>query len=426
MSAPASPNTDTDTDAARLADIVDRNHETAVDFLSELVRTPSDAPPGDCTAIAEVTAGWLETLGFQVERLHVPEAAFGAAGIAAAPNLIVREEFGPGPVIVLAAHGDVPPPGHDWSVEPYAAVVRDGRMYGRGTAVAKSDIVAYALALRAIKQAGLRPGGTIELHVTWDEESGGEVGPMLILARRESRPDFAICSGTSHAVGTRQNGCLHLEVTVEGRSAHAARPESGADAIEAALRIMQAVYELRDRLAADGGPPLVIGSLAAGTNPNMVADRARFVIDRRITPDEDPEAVEAELIRLVERTGAGAGALKTHCTRLLLARPLTPVGEVARLSAAIRRAAAQELGEEIGEATSPLYSDARHYAAAGIPTVTYSAGPRDQHGAHGHRADERIDLDDLRRATRIIAAALVELLSAAPATNESNPARAWP
>lgn len=412
MSAPASPNTDTDTDAARLADIVDRNHETAVDFLSELVRTPSDAPPGDCTAIAEVTAGWLETLGFQVERLHVPEAAFGAAGIAAAPNLIVREEFGPGPVIVLAAHGDVPPPGHDWSVEPYAAVVRDGRMYGRGTAVAKSDIVAYALALRAIKQAGLRPGGTIELHVTWDEESGGEVGPMLILARRESRPDFAICSGTSHAVGTRQNGCLHLEVTVEGRSAPAARPDSGCDAIEAAVRIMQAIYQLRDRLAATDGPPLVIGSFIAGTNPNMVADRARFVIDRRITPDEDPEAVEAGLIRLIERSAADTGAIDTSCRRLLLARPLTPTGDVARLSGALRRAAARELGREIGESASPLYSDARHYAAAGIPTVTYGAGLRDTEDAHGHRADERIALDDLRRATRVIAAALVELLPA--------------
>ncbi|WP_372072871.1 M20/M25/M40 family metallo-hydrolase [Tistrella mobilis] len=408
MSVPASPSTDT----ARLAGIVDRNHETAIDFLSELVRTPSDAPPGDCTAIAEVTAGWLETLGFEVERVPVPEAAFGAAGVAAAPNLIVRAEFGPGPTIALVAHGDVPPPGHGWSVEPYAAVVRDGRMYGRGAAVAKSDIVAYALALRAIRQAGLSLGGTIELHLTWDEESGGEVGPPLILERRKTRPDFAICSGGSYAVGTRQNGCLHLEVTVEGRSAHAARPESGADAIEAALRIMQAVYELRDRLATAGGPPLVIGSLAGGTTPNMVADQARFVIDRRITPDEDPEAVEAELIRLVEQTGAGAGALKTHCTRLLLARPLTPVGEVARLSAAIRHAATREMGEEVGESSSALYSDARHYAAAGIPTVTYGAGPRDPEDAHGHRADERITLDDLRRATRIIAAALVELLPA--------------
>ena len=84
MSVPASPSTDT----ARLAGIVDRNHETAIDFLSELVRTPSDAPPGDCTAIAEVTAGWLETLGFEVERVPVPEAAFGVAGVAAAPNRV--------------------------------------------------------------------------------------------------------------------------------------------------------------------------------------------------------------------------------------------------------------------------------------------------------------------------------------------------
>ncbi len=101
---------------------------------------------------------------------------------------------------------------------------------------------------------------------------------------------------------TAHNGCLHLEVTVRGRSAHAAKPETGADALQAATGILAALYQSRTALAATvsaypgiGSPQLTIGLIEGGINTNVVPDRVSFRLDRRIVPDEDPAKVEAAL-----------------------------------------------------------------------------------------------------------------------------------
>ena len=155
----------------------------------------------------------------------------------------MRERFGQGgPTIALNAHGDVVPPGRGWTREPYGAeIVKDDThgpvMFGRGVAVSKSDFATYAwavLALRELEGHGVRLNGTIELHLTYDEEVGGTIGPRCILEQGLSRPDLAICAGFSYAVTTAHNGCLHTEVVVNGKVGHAAIPSTGIDALEAA------------------------------------------------------------------------------------------------------------------------------------------------------------------------------------------------
>src|SRR5690606_8165530 len=147
------------------------------------------------------------------------------AGMIAATNLIVRKKFGDGPVIALNAHGDVVPPGAGWTKDPYGAEIVDGWMYGRGVAVSKSDFATYTyalLALQAAGAAGAKPKGTVELHFTYDAEAGGEIGPRWLLEQGLTQPDLCIGAGFSYNVVTAHNGCLHLEVTVSGKSAHAA------------------------------------------------------------------------------------------------------------------------------------------------------------------------------------------------------------
>ena len=125
-----------------------REHaEAETRFLAEIVKVPSDNPPGDCDRSAEVVATLLEGLGFQVERHKVPVGLVKANGMISATNLIAGTGLGPGPVIALNAHGDVVPPGDGWTVDPYGAAVIDGWMDGRGVAVSKSDFATYACAL---------------------------------------------------------------------------------------------------------------------------------------------------------------------------------------------------------------------------------------------------------------------------------------
>jgi succinyl-diaminopimelate desuccinylase len=389
-------------------------------FLAEIVKVPSDNPPGDCNRSAETVAWLLEGVGFAVERHKVPEALVKANGMVSATNLIVRRKFGQGgPTIALNAHGDVVPPGTGWTRDPYEAEVVDGWMYGRGAAVSKSDIATYAFAILALEECGAALNGTAELHVTYDEEAGGEIGPKLILEQGLSKPDLAIGAGFSYAVVNAHNGCLHLEVEVLGRSTHAARPFTGVDALEAANGILTALYGWRRGLAARtsaipgiGSPQMAVGLISGGINTNVVPDRITFRLDRRMVPEENPAEAEAELRAVI------AGAAKLHpetkvaVKRILLAEPLTPTPAGAKLTETLCRHASRIMGENVVASGMPLYTDARHYAKAGVPIVLYGAGPRTIEEANAHRADERLPLADLYRATEVIALMLAELMGA--------------
>lgn len=334
-----------------------------------------------------------------------------------ATNLVVRESFGAGPVFALNAHGDVVPPGEGWTTDPYGGEIRDGWMMGRGVATSKSDFVTYTHALLALKSTGVPLKGGVELHFTYDEEAGGAIGPGWLLEQGISRPDYAICAGFSYSVVSAHNGCLHLEVEVRGVSAHAAAPHTGRDALEAANAILSDLYAARDDCAKHvssyagiTSPTLVVGLISGGINTNVVPDRVSFRLDRRLIPEENPEAVEAELRARIAAAAEGFDGISHSVTRILLAHPLVPLAGSETLCEVLARNAGVILGEDIATQGLPLYTDARHYSAAGAPTVLFGAGPRTIFEANAHRADERLGLDDLQKATKIVALALFDLL----------------
>jgi len=396
--------------------------EAQARFLAELVRAPSDNPPGDCRAHAERAAVLLEGLGLTVERHPVPSEAVHAAGMVSCTNLIVRETFAPGgPTVACNAHGDVVPPGLGWSVDPYGAAVREGRMYGRGVAVSKSDFATYTWALQAVRRAAERHRlplkGAIELHFTYDEEAGGTIGPKWLLEQGLTRPDFAISAGFSYGVTTAHNGCLHLEVEVIGKSGHAAEPEKGHDALEAAAAILndlyayrKALYALESAIPGIGSPTMVVGLIQGGINTNVVPDRVVFRLDRRIIPDEVPGAAEKFIRSLIEQSARKMPGIRVDIRRILFAKPFIPIPGQERLVEAIRRHARTVFGIDVAPHGVPLYTDARHYSEAGIPTVLYGAGPRTLEEANGHRADENLVLEDLYRATEVVALTFLDLL----------------
>ncbi|WP_455812851.1 M20/M25/M40 family metallo-hydrolase [Pseudomonas graminis] len=396
---------------------IDDNFPHQVAMLQKLVQMPSDNPPGDCTPHALMTAELLQELGLEVEILTVPDAVVAAGGMRSATNLIVRHCFGPGPTVALNAHGDVVPPGGGWSKDPYGAEIEEGWLYGRGAAVSKSDITTYAAALLALIHSNARLHGTVELHITYDEETGGSTGPGWLLAEGHTRPDYVVCAALSYFVVTAHNGCLHLEIAVSGQSAHAAFPASGCDAIEAGHRLMSALYQYRDALghtrsAISGidSPTLVIGLVSGGINTNVVSDNMVLRLDRRIIPEENPEAVERELLSLVADVGRQIPGIAFNARRILLARPFTPKPQSVALAQIFSDEAAAVFGLPIPLVGLPLYTDARLYSDAGIPTIMYGAGPRSFLEANGHRADERVHLDDLRRATHVVANSVLTLL----------------
>jgi succinyl-diaminopimelate desuccinylase len=402
-----------------IQEFVLQHAEAQTRLLADIVKIPSDNPPGDCAHSAEIVAKLLEGLGFQVERHRVPEDLVKANGMVSATNLIMRRKFRQGPTIALNAHGDVVPPGSGWTHDPYGAEIIDGWMIGRGAAVSKSDIATYAFAILALEKCGAALNGAVELHITYDEEAGGEIGPRYLLENGLSRPDLAIGAGFSYAVVNAHNGCLHLEVEVLGRSAHAARPSTGVDALEATNAILSTLYGWRGGLEARtsaiagiGSPQMTVGLISGGINTNVVPDRVAFRLDRRIVPEENPAEVEAELRAVIARAAALHPAARVEVRRILLAEPLTPTPAGAKLTEILCRHASRVMGEKVAASGVPLYTDARHYAKVGVPIVLYGAGPRTIEEANAHRADERLPLSDLYKATEVIALTLAELMGA--------------
>jgi acetylornithine deacetylase/succinyl-diaminopimelate desuccinylase-like protein len=181
--------------------------------------------------------------------------------------------------------------------------------------------------------------------------------------------------------------------------------------------VLAALYAHRRGLAATrsalegiGSPTLVVGLIRGGINTNVVPDAVTLRLDRRMIPEEDPEAVERELVALIEQSVAGQQGIACRVRRIMLALPLKPVPGLERLVGPLQRNAQDVLGEPVPVYGVPLYTDARHYAAAGIPAVLYGAGPHSLIEANAHAADERLPVADLRKATEVVALTLLDLL----------------
>ncbi|NBS73987.1 MAG: M20/M25/M40 family metallo-hydrolase, partial [Betaproteobacteria bacterium] len=211
----------------QIDDWVNQHFDEQVLFLQELVRVPTDTPPGNNTPHALRTAQLLKQWDMDVKAIEIPDTEVKKKGLQSITNLIVRREYGEGKTIALNAHGDVVPPGEGWTHDPYGAEIVDGKLYGRASAVSKCDFSTFTFAVRALESLNLKLNGAVELHFTYDEEFGGELGPDWLLKNNLTKPDLMIAAGFSYQVITAHNGCLQLQVTVNGKMAHAAIPQTG-------------------------------------------------------------------------------------------------------------------------------------------------------------------------------------------------------
>ena len=396
---------------------IDAHFDEEVRFLQALVRVPTDTPPGNNAPHAERTAELLKDFGFDAEKHQVPAQEVKDYGMESITNLVVRRKYGEGRTIALNAHGDVVPPGDGWTHDPYGAEIENGKLYGRAAAVSKSDFATYTFAVRALEALDLPLRGSIELLFTYDEEFGGELGPGWLLRHKLSQPDLLIAAGFSYQVITAHNGCLQMEVTVHGKMAHAAIPDTGVDALQGATAILNALYlqnqlykSVTSKVEGISHPYLNVGRIEGGTNTNVVPGKVVLKLDRRMIPEENPAAVEADVRRVIAQGAAVVPGITVEIKRLLMADAWKPDTRNAALVQALQKHGEAVFGEPIPTSGTPLYTDVRLFAAAGVPAAMYGAGPRTVFESNAKRADEHLVLEDLRRATKVVARTLLELM----------------
>ena len=402
----------------RLCAWIDQHFDEEVGVLQQLIRIPTDTPPGNNAPHADAVAELVKAWGWSAEKYAVPQQQVADYGMQSVTNLIVRRPYAAGgPTVALNAHGDVVPPGEGWRHDPYGGEIADGRIYGRASAVSKSDFASYIFAVRALEALGADLRGALELHFTYDEEFGGLLGPGWLLEQKLTKPDFVIAAGFSYNIVTAHNACLQFEVTVNGKATHGSMPETGHDALQAATAILNAIYaavpglkEIRSAIPGISHPTMIVGRIDGGTNTNVVPGKVVLKMDRRMIPEEDPAQVEAGVRKMIGDAVAGLPGIKVEIRRLLLARALRPLPGHEKLVDSLLRNAQDVMGETLTTNGSALYTDARLYGEHGIPVVLFGAGPRTLMESNAKQADENLVLEDLKKATKVVAMTLLDFV----------------
>jgi len=411
---------------------VDRAADEAVAFAADMIRIPTVNPPGeayeDCARFIGRT---LQRLGFDVEYLAAegrPEHTVRY------PRLNVvgsRTGLASRPTVHLNGHFDVVPAGEGWSVDPFGGVVRDGKIYGRGSCDMKAGIAAAAFAAEAIRRAGVPVPGKIEVSGTVDEESGGFAGVAWLAEHGRlsaTRTDYCIIPEPLNVdrVCVGHRGVYWFEVATRGQIAHGSMPFLGVSAIEGMGHLLQAIREeLMPALATRQTemPVVPIGARQATLNINgilggqavdgiqtpCVADVCRAVFDRRFLLEEGFEATRREVEAVIARVRARVPRVEYALKDLMIVHP-TRTPDDSPVIAAIEHGIQYVLGRPATRVASPGTYDHKHVARiAGVPhCVAYGPGELEQ----AHQPDEYCRVDDLVNSTKVLALAILELTRA--------------
>jgi succinyl-diaminopimelate desuccinylase len=417
------------TASERVMEAVDRAADEIVDFTCELIRMPTVNPPGEgYTECAEFIGRRLSACGFDTRY-------FAAEGrpehTARYPRInVVGQRRGRAvrPLVHLNGHFDVVPAGDGWTVAPFEGLVRDGRIYGRGSCDMKAGLAAAVYAAESVRRAGVELHGSVEISGTVDEESGGFAGVAWLAQHGQissARTDFVIIPEPLYVdricIGHR--GVYWFEVTTHGRIAHGSMPFHGVNAVEHMGVILERIRrELVPRIAerTTEMPVVPPGARHATLNINgieggqpvdgiqtpCVADLCRAVFDRRFLIEEGFDQARREIVELLDRASAEIPDLRYEIRDLMVVHPVrTP--DDSPLVGVLDRGLRRVLGRSGGLVASPGTYDHKHVTRIGGITdcVAYGPGILDL----AHQPDEWCSIEDVLTATKVLALALMDL-----------------
>jgi acetylornithine deacetylase/succinyl-diaminopimelate desuccinylase family protein len=376
------------------------------DVAVDLVRAVGENPPGDEGPTVRALEKACAARGLAVSQSEVEP---GRANISA----ILPGGGGPG--LLLLGHTDVVPVGDGWTVPAFGGVVRDGRLYGRGSADMKGGLAACVIAMSALRESGVRLSGPVELAAVVDEEETGK-GIRHYLAERD-RSGYRGCivaEPTDLQTIIAARGASYVEVAIAGRAAHSGNPAAGVNAIYGAAAVVSELERTHHELAVDrhvlvGPATWSVGLVRGGTGASTVPAEALVTADRRLLPDEQGSDVLADTSARLAKLGLEGRGLGVD-VRMTMEMPgfetarEHPLVETA--GAAVRAAG----GPDLPLAGWTAACDGGFIARdAGVPVVVLGPGSVAE---QAHRADESVELHHLLVAARAYALCALRMLRA--------------
>ena len=406
--------------------------EEMIDFLQGLVRIPTVNPPGEnYVAGAEFIGNKLKQFGYKTNYI----AAEGMAEHTSTHprmNVMGRMEGStPRPTLHFNGHFDVVPVGDGWTVDPFAAMIRDGKLYGRGVSDQKAGIAASIFAIEAIRRAGVRLFGSVEQSGSVDEESGGFAG-VAYMARQgwlgQDKTDYVIITEPTNVdrVCLGHRGVYWFKVTTHGRIAHGCMPHFGVSAIDHLADFLHGVtHELKPALAtrktaAPVEPPgsryasinvnaVFGGQPEHGTQTPCVADRSGAIFDRRFLSEEKFEEVRGEIHAMLDDLQAKNPEFKYNIEDLMIVHPVQ-TDEGCELVQTISGSVEKIVGHKPKLTASPGTYDQKHVVriASVAQCIAYGPGILDQ----AHLPDEHCRIEDVINSAKVMALTAMQLLGA--------------
>ena len=386
-------------DEARLLAAVDTRADELCSLVRELVRAPSVNPPGDTRAAAAVAQDYLARQGV-TSRL-----------VAAAPERpSVLAQHSPAgarldvaPRLLFLSHLDTVPLGSPeaWTVDPFGAELRDGRVWGRGAADAKGSAAAMLVALSVLAADAADPPGSVAVALVADEETGGAGAQYLIEQGVLEANGVVVGETTDNEVAIAEKGVAWLRLRTRGRTAHASVPHAG---VNAATHLVRWLDRIERRVAAHlperrhplvSPPTLTLSGLSGGVAPNVVPDDCEAVVDRRTLPGETLESVRAELLAEAADPRRRDSTVQATVDTLVWAEPFETPADAAVVRAAL--AARRVLGLPAAPVGYQQASDGRFFGARGTPTLVL--GPGRAEGTHV--PDESVPYAQMVEAARL-------------------------
>lgn len=381
--------------------------EELVALAQELVRIPSENPPGEEKPVADLLAGRLRKAGLEVDVKDVDEHV-------ERPNVLATWDTGiDGPTLLFNGHLDVVPAGQGWSVDPFAAEIIDGRLYGRGSCDMKGPLAAVVKAIEAVRSVGAPLRGKVIFAGVVGEEQDQSGTRQLVKDGIDA--DYGIVAEPTTLVPViAHKGEVYYEITTFGKAAHGSVPHLGINAVEKMVPVIEGVQDLAERLKQKshplcGHPTINLGVINGGEIPNAVPDRCTIHLDRRLIPGETFEEADAEIDEIVARAAKADQEFEAEVKAPMTWKPME-IAEDEPIVVALRQQTEVVTGEDPGLEGWPATCDANILVNdAGIPTCIF--GPGDLFG-QAHKPDESIEIEELVRGAEIYALTILDLLGA--------------
>lgn len=405
----------------RIFKFIETNKKYVIELTKRLVSIPTVNPPGEnYERIVAFLERICKEICLETKKIIIPKSELKKYGVTNGSkriSLIARWDTGAEKTLHINGHYDVVPATENWTYKPFKPVIKENRLFGRGSEDMKATIASYIFAVKAIKQLGIKPNVNLEFSFTPDEETGGKTGLEWLIKNNFIKPDFAIGEGFGgDFISCGNKGMVWFEVEVLGKSAHASQPYKGINSFEKLHRVASELLKLKAVLKKrktrfgvkdkrDSSPSIVLGGvLSGGKKINIVPDKSTLTIDRRLIPEEDLETAKKEILEIFERLRKSDKDLRLKAM-VITSEKSVIVDENEPLCRALAYAIKRVFKRKARFAIMPGGTDMRFFIKRNIPAVGYSVLGDDR----PHADDEFVYIDSLINTTKVFATFFMEL-----------------